>query len=140
MSKRRYTAGSSVLPVAIMALVLAVLPFLLEPFGIVTALATEIVATSLFALAFNLLLGYTGMVPFGHVAYLGTGAYVAVLAQKYFLRDDIVLSILIGALAALLLGVILGALMMRARGMYFSLLSLCLLYTSDAADDLLCVD
>ncbi len=111
-------------PILLMLIALAVLPFLLQPLGLTVSLSTEMVVTAVFALAFNLLLGYTGMVSFGHVAYWGMGAYAAVLAQKHLLPGDIVVCTLIGGLAALLLGVVLGALMVRARGMYFSLLSL----------------
>ncbi len=118
------THGKAFIPFIVMILVLAVLPLILQPFGLTTTLATEIAVYGLFALAFNLLLGYTGMVPFGHVAFLGTGAYICVITQKTLFKGDIILPIFAGAFAALALGLVLGAVMVRARGMYFSLLSL----------------
>lgn len=112
------------LPFLVMVVFMALLPFLVQPLGITTTLATEILTMSLFALAFNVLLGYTGMVSFGHVAFLGMGAYVAVLSQKHLCPGDVILPILLGAVAATALGAVLGFLMVRARGMYFALLSL----------------
>ena len=62
-------------PILIAAVVFAVLPFALPRFGSAGTLATEIAIYTLYAMGFNLLLGYTGLVSFGASAFFGTASY-----------------------------------------------------------------
>jgi branched-chain amino acid transport system permease protein len=79
----------------------------------------------LFAGAFNLLIGYVGLLSFGHAAYLGTAGYVAAHAAKVWgLSPEV--AILAGAAAAAVLGLVIGALAIRRQGIYFAMTTLAL--------------
>ncbi len=93
------------------------------PLIISTPLATEILIWTIFGLGFNLLLGYTGVLSFGHAAYFGLGAYAAGLAFRY-LDASVPVGIIMGILAAMLLACIIGALAIRSKGVYFAMISL----------------
>jgi len=110
-------------PLLVAAIVFAALPFLLPLFGSTATLATEIAIYTLYALGFNLLLGYSGLVSFGASAFFGTASYAAGLASIHFVQNPL-LSILFGTLFAAALGLVLGIIILRRRGIYFSLLTL----------------
>jgi branched-chain amino acid transport system permease protein len=84
---------------------------------------TDFMIFCVFALSFDLLYGYMGRLSFGHLLYLGTGAYVYGLLIKYF-QVNVFLAILSGVLAAGLLGMLLGLIMVRTTGACFSLMAL----------------
>ncbi|PYM08363.1 MAG: ABC transporter [Candidatus Rokuibacteriota bacterium] len=100
-----------------------VLPFLMNAVKSTVSLGTEIVLFSLLAIAYNLLMGYTGLVSFGHGAFFGIGGYAAGLTQIHFARGMVV-PLLAGVAASALAGGVIGFLLMRKRGVYFSLLTL----------------
>jgi branched-chain amino acid transport system permease protein len=80
---------------------------------------------ALFASAFNLLLGYTGILSFGHAAFFGGAAYVTAHAVKEWgVTPEI--GILLGVLAAALLGLIIGYLAIRRQGIYSTMITLAL--------------
>jgi branched-chain amino acid transport system permease protein len=93
------------------------------PFIVSTPLATEILIWSIFGLGFNLLLGYTGVLSFGHAAYFGLGAYSAGLAFRYW-HASVWTGMALGILAPMLLACFIGALAIRKRGVYFAMISL----------------
>jgi branched-chain amino acid transport system permease protein len=107
-----------------MGLLLAALvaaPFL----GVYPVLLMKILCFALFASAFNLLLGYSGLLSFGHAAFFGGAAYVT----GYLCKDLGVgpgIGILAGLLFALVLGWIFGSLAIRRAGIYFSMITLAL--------------
>jgi ABC-type branched-subunit amino acid transport system ATPase component/ABC-type branched-subunit amino acid transport system permease subunit len=108
-------------PLVMVALLFAVLPVVTRPVGI--DVASEIALLALYAVAFNLLLGYTGIASFGHSLFFGIGAYGVGLIQLHVLDSSSVALALVaigGAAAALLI----GALIVKRRGVYFSLLTL----------------
>jgi branched-chain amino acid transport system permease protein len=84
---------------------------------------TDFMIFCIFALSFDLLYGYMGRLSFGHLLYLGTGAYVFGLFIKYF-EGNVLLAVLLGVLAAGLMGMLLGLIMVRATGACFSLMAL----------------
>jgi branched-chain amino acid transport system permease protein len=84
---------------------------------------TDFMIFCIFALSFDLLYGYMGRLSFGHLLYVGTGAYVFGLLIKY-LQMNALLAIFLGVLAAGLLGMGLGLIMVRATGACFSLMAL----------------
>lgn len=84
---------------------------------------TDFMIFCIFALSFDLLYGYMGRLSFGHLLYLGTGAYGYGLFIKYF-QTNALLAILLGVLAAGVLGMLLGLIMVRATGACFSLMAL----------------
>lgn len=102
---------------------ITLLVFLVAPHIISTPLMTEIMIFGLFALGFNLLLGHTGILSFGHAAYFGVGCYGCGMAVRYF-----GLSVWAGLLVSLILGAILasivGALAIKKRGVYFAMISM----------------
>jgi branched-chain amino acid transport system ATP-binding protein len=110
-------------PILIAGIVFAILPFILPRIGSTASLATEIAIYALYALGFNLLLGYTGLVSFGASAFFGAASYAAGIAVLH-LFDNMYFAILFGTVTAGILGLVIGLLILRRRGIYFSLLTL----------------
>lgn len=107
-------------PWAALATALALAPLVAYPF-----LLMKLMCFALFATALNLLMGYAGLLSFGHAAFLGGGAYVSgwLLKQMQWSPE----AALVGAtLLAGLLGVVFGALAIRRAGIYFSMITLAL--------------
>src|SRR5207245_327940 len=102
------------------ALLLA--PYWMPPLGGYTALGTRVLVLGLAAMSVNFLLGFTGVLSFGHAAYFGLGAYGAGLALK-FLAPSTPLSLICGMLVGGIAGAILGALIVRRRGVYFAMVT-----------------
>ena len=96
---------------------LIVAPFL----GAYPVFVMKLMCFALFASAFNLLLGYTGLLSFGHAAFLGFGAYTAALFAKH-IHPDPTLGLLVGTAAATLLGVVCSFSIMRGRMSSFCLM------------------
>ncbi len=89
------------------------------------ALAVNILIFGLYAVGFNLLFGYTGLLSFGHAAFLGTGSYLCGIAIVSFGWPWWV-AVACGVVAATLVGVVIGYLAIRTRGIYFSMVTLAL--------------
>ena len=104
-------------------IVLLLAPFWMAPLGGYTALATRVLVLGLAAMSVNFLLGFTGVLSFGHAAYFGLGAYGAGLTLKY-LALSTPLSLLLGMLLGGVAGAILGALIVRRRGVYFAMVTI----------------
>ena len=106
------------------AYLLAVVILLLLPtFGAYPIFIMKILCYALFACAFNLLLGYTGLLSFGHAAFLGSAAYAAGQAMAVW-GFPTVPGILFGTAVAAVLGLIMGALAIRRSGIYFAMITL----------------
>lgn len=97
-------------------------PFLLPEIGI--HLAIEVLIYALFAVSFNILFGYCGMLPFGHAAFFGAGGYAVALILRNFPGTPLLLAFLIAALLALVIGALIGFFCVRLSGAYFSLISI----------------
>ncbi len=96
---------------------------IVAPFVVYPVFAMNVLCLALFASAFNLLLGYTGLLSFGHAAFLGAGAYVTGLAAKTWgLPTE--LAVLSGTAVATALGAIFGSLAIRRSGIYFAMITL----------------
>src|SRR5512141_1694874 len=91
----------------------------LAPLGGYTALGTRVLVLGLAAMSVNFLLGFTGVLSFGHAAYFGLGAYGAGLTLK-FLAPSTPLPLLMGMLLGRLCGAILGTLLVRRRAVYIA--------------------
>src|SRR5262247_4568943 len=113
-------------PLVIAALALAVLPFALDLVGLPLRTSIDVVAFAIACMGLNVLVGYTGLVSFGHGAWFGLGAYAAALSQRYWFPDGIVLPFLFAIVFVAGTALISGALILRRRGVYFSLLTLAL--------------
>src|SRR6201985_2675759 len=106
---------------AIMAVMLAFVPFTgIYPFFVMQALCFALVAC-----AFNLLIGYGGLLSFGHAMFLGTAGYCSAHALKVWGLEP-VLGILVGVAAAAALSVVTGYISIRRQGIYFSMITLAL--------------
>jgi branched-chain amino acid transport system permease protein len=109
------------LAVTVVLLALAVAaPFVFYPVFLMKALCF-----ALFACAFNLLIGYVGLLSFGHAAYFGAAAYVTAYAVKAWGFDPLS-GILLGTASATLLGAVFGWLAIRRQGIYFAMVTLAL--------------
>ena len=113
-------------PLWIGALALLVLPLVMRMLGLTVNTATLVVVLAIAAMALNLLVGYTGLTSFGHSAWFGIGAYAAALAQKHWFPDQIALPIVGAIMFVAVLSTVVGFLILRRRGVYFSLLTLAL--------------
>ncbi len=98
-------------------------PYWIVPLGGYTALATRVLVLGLAAMSLNFLLGFTGVLSFGHAAYFGLGAYGTGLALK-FMTGSTPLSLLMGMLLGGVVGGLLGALIVRRRGVYFAMVTI----------------
>lgn len=98
----------------------AVFPFLV-PYK---ALATQVLIFGLFALGFNLLYGYTGLLSFGHAAYYGLGAYGTGIALAKLKVGSLWGGLAAGLALAVAGGAVIGFLCLRRRGIYFAMLTL----------------
>ena len=105
----------------LLLLALIAAPFL----GAYPVFVMKLLCFALFASAFNLLLGYTGLLSFGHAAFLGGSAYVAGYAMKVWgFTPEI--GLVLGTLAGAFLGWIFGVLAIRRQGIYFAMITLAL--------------
>ena len=107
----------------VFALMVAV--FVLAPFVVYPVFLMKALCFALFACAFNLLIGYVGLLSFGHAAYLGSAGYIAAHAAKVWGWPP-ELAIPAGTATAAALGLIIGALAIRRQGIYFAMITLAL--------------
>ncbi|HEV2153687.1 branched-chain amino acid ABC transporter ATP-binding protein/permease [Bradyrhizobium sp.] len=113
-------------PLLIAAAALVALPFVLKLFGLSLNTGTWIVGLAIATMGLNLCIGYTGLVSFGHSAWFGIGAYAAGLIQLRFFPGEIWLPLLGSMVVVAIASTIIGMLILRRRGVYFSLLTLAL--------------
>jgi branched-chain amino acid transport system permease protein len=106
------------------ALFLLALPYITTPYQ--TILMSYGLVTAIAALGFNLLLGYTGLLSFGHSAYFGLGAYAVALMVKYWRITSMELLLVGGLVATLLVTAGFGAVCVRYTRIFFSILTLAL--------------
>lgn len=98
---------------------------IVAPFFLYPVFLAKLLCFALFACAFNLMLGYVGLLSFGHAAFLGTGGYVTGwLMMNSGLTPE--LAILLGTVAAGALGAIYGKLSVKREGIYFAMVTLAL--------------
>ncbi|HYS93476.1 MAG: branched-chain amino acid ABC transporter permease [Candidatus Rokuibacteriota bacterium] len=105
-------------------LALVILPYVVEPYQ--TVLLSYGLIFAIAALGFNLLLGYTGLLSFGHSAYFGMGAYAVAFVVKYLGITSMELFLLAGILASALVTALFGFVCVRYTRIYFSILTLAL--------------
>src|SRR5438128_9845751 len=111
---------SEAIALILLVAVLAIAPFFVYPLFLMQALCF-----ALFACAFNLLIGYVGLLSFGHALYFGWASYLAAHAAKVWgLPPE--LAILTGAATGAVLGLVAGSLAIRRQGIYFAMITLAL--------------
>ena len=119
-----FNAKYRALWIAVPALI--VLPFAVQALGLSVNSASVIVILAIAALGLNLCVGYTGLVSFGHSTWFGIGAYAAALIQLSWFPHQIFVPILLSMVIVAVGATVVGALILRRRGVYFSLLTLAL--------------
>ncbi len=114
-----FTRAQATALVAMMAIII-VAPTVLYPVFLM-----KVLCFGLFASAFNLLIGYVGLLSFGHAAYFGMGSYVAAWTAKNW-HFSAELSILAGGATGGVLGLVIGLIAIRRQGIYFAMITLAL--------------
>ena len=104
-------------------LLLLTMPYWMNAVGGYTELASRVLVLGLAAMSLNFLLGYTGVLSFGHAAYFGLGAYGAAMTIKY-IAPSTPLGILVGVATGTLAAMVIGALIARLRGVYFAMVTI----------------
>ncbi|NUY04699.1 branched-chain amino acid ABC transporter permease [Paraburkholderia youngii] len=123
MSAARQARHRRLITLAAIWTVLLLAPYWMPPLGGYTALGTRVLVLGLAAMSVNFLLGFTGVLSFGHAAYFGLGAYGAGLALK-FVAPSTPFALLCGTLLGGIAGALLGALCARRRGVYFAMVTI----------------
>ncbi len=116
-STRRFAAMAAIW------IALALAPYWMPYVGGYTALGTRVLVLGLAAMSVNFLLGFTGVLSFGHAAWFGLGAYGCGLLLK-FVAHSTPLALLAGTVLGGVLGGLLGALIVRRRGVYFAMVTI----------------
>src|SRR5207244_9008582 len=106
------------------AVLLAVVPLVAPPYGAILLAYGLVMAIA--ALGFNLLLGYTGLLSFGHSAYFGVGAYAVALMVKYLKVGSMELFLVGAIVAAVLITALFGVVCVRYTTIFFGILTLAL--------------
>jgi branched-chain amino acid transport system ATP-binding protein len=114
------------LPLLVAAASLVVLPLVLPAVGLTLTTATDVVIFAIACMGLNILVGTTGLVSFGHGAFYGLAAYAAALSQRHWFPGDIVIPSLFAIASVAVFAWLAGFLILRRRGVYFSLLTLAL--------------
>ena len=103
--------------------VLLTMPYWLGVVGGYTELGSRVLVLGLAAMSLNFLLGFTGVLSFGHAAYFGLGAYGVGLTLKY-LAPSTPLAVLVGVATGTVAAAIIGAMIVRLRGVYFAMVTI----------------
>jgi branched-chain amino acid transport system permease protein len=104
-------------------LLLLTMPYWLNWVGGYTSLGSRVLVLALAAMSLNFLLGFTGVLSFGHAAYFGLGVYGAGLTIKYLVPSTLA-GIAVGVIAGTIAAAIIGALIVRLRGIYFAMVTI----------------
>ena len=104
-------------------LLLLTMPYWLGWIGGYTALGSQVLVLALAAMSLNFLLGFTGVLSFGHAAYFGLGVYGAGLTIKYLVPNTLA-GIAVGVVAGTVAAAIIGVLIVRLRGIYFAMVTI----------------
>lgn len=109
--------------IAVTYFVLLVLALLAPMLGLYPVFVMKLLCFAIFASAFNLLLGFTGLLSFGHAAFFGSAAYITgyVVKSQHFTPE---LGLLAGVIGSGLIGLVVGAVAIRRQGIYFAMITL----------------
>jgi branched-chain amino acid transport system permease protein len=107
------------------AFVVMVVLIVVSPFVLYPVFLMRVLTAALFASAFNLMIGYVGLLSFGQAAFFGMGSYVTAWTMKTW-HVDASIAIIFGGLTGAALGLVLGYLAIRRSGIYFAMITLAL--------------
>jgi branched-chain amino acid transport system permease protein len=102
--------------------VLIAMPWVLGGYSL--RLLTEAIIFSLYAVSYNLLLGYAGLLSFGHAMFFGVGAFTTAVALEHIVGLPLLLAVMMATLFTALVGLVVGILLLRVKGTPFALLTL----------------
>ena len=122
----KLSAASKYQPLLLASLALIALPFALPALGLSLNTGTTVVIFAIATVGLNLCVGTTGLVSFGHSIWFGIGAYAAGLIQLHWFGGEIWLPLLLSVIVVAVTAAVVGVLILRRRGVYFSLLTLAL--------------
>jgi branched-chain amino acid transport system permease protein len=108
---------------AVVWAVLITMPYWMAMIGGYTELAIRIIVMGLAAMSLNFLLGFTGVLSFGHAAYFGLGGYGVAMTIKYIFPST-PLGMLVGIATGTIAAMIIGALIVKLRGVYFAMVTI----------------
>jgi branched-chain amino acid transport system permease protein len=108
--------------IGVLILAGAFMPSLLKQYHL--NMLTEIIIFSLYAVSYNLLLGYAGLLSFGHAMFFGLGAFITAIAIINIPGLALWNAVLIGLITTIVAGFVIGSLLLRHKGSYFALLTL----------------
>jgi branched-chain amino acid transport system permease protein len=108
---------------ALVWVLLLTMPYWLNGLGGYTSLGTRMLVLALAAMSLNFLLGFTGVLSFGHAAYFGLGAYGAGMTIKYLVPDTLT-GIAVGVIVSTAAAALIGLLIVRLRGIYFAMVTI----------------
>ena len=108
---------------AVIWLIILTAPYWINWVGGYTPLGSRVLVLALAAMSLNFLLGFTGVLSFGHAAFFGLGAYGVGMTIKYLIPST-PLGVLVGMLAALAAAMVIGALIVKLRGVYFAMVTI----------------
>ncbi len=111
-----------ILTIVGLALLMILMPLVLKQYHI--NMLTEIIIFSLFAVSFNLLLGYGGLLSFGHAMFFGLAAFVTAISIIHIPGIGLIRAMIMGTVASFMASVVIGSLLLRHKGPYFALLTL----------------
>ena len=124
MSVSAPLSRGTLIGIAVVIVILLALPFVVEPYQ--TVLLSYGLVFAIAALGFNLLLGYTGLLSFGHSAYFGTGAYAVAFIVKYLKIESMEAFVVGGILASAVVAAVFGFVCVRYTRIFFGILTLAL--------------
>ena len=113
-------------PLAVAGLAVVALPFALDLAGLPLRSAIDVLVFAIACMGLNILVGHTGLVSFGHGAWFGLAAYAAALMQRNLMPDSFFGPTISGVMIVTVIAAAFGFLILRRRGVYFSLLTLAL--------------
>src|SRR4051812_30452455 len=116
-SSRRYLAE------LLTALGLLIAPFVLPYLGFAPNTVNRILVWGLFGIGFDILFGYTGLLSFGQSAFYGTGGFVAAYLLTETNFPDVMIALVIGMIAAGIVGWLVGLIALRRTGIYFAMIT-----------------
>jgi branched-chain amino acid transport system permease protein len=115
--------GTLTAPMLVSFVLFGTIPLWIEPVGLYQYIGLEIMIWMIFALGYNLLLGYTGLPSFGHGAFFGIGAYAFGLTQ-FNLAENLWISLLGAVVVTAALGAIVALFISHRRGIYYALMTI----------------
>ena len=114
---------NATLQLAILSIIVLLWPYIIPLIGGYDGLAIEMVIFAIFAMGFNILLGYTGILSFGHAAFFGLAGYAMGLILIH-LKIPILLGMLFGIALSTVTAILIGLLIIRKTGIYFAMLTI----------------